>query len=188
MALFGKQRTVAPDVSTFSSGAGNRSDNRTNWSGMYSGGAGNMMSARVGGRRWLGPAFVVALILLVCVGFFGGKAMLYQQQSEETFVNRMLTECNDALGQANSLSRSGGSDSSATLGRIRSSIRAAEVLNEVHNTIAGGYFIAPQTFTNLYAIIDSYTNNLKLGNVTMQDLTNLVSGLENLRTMLLELR
>lgn len=189
MSLFGKRKPLDPNVSTFSSEAGNRSNNRTNWPGRYAGGKGGVVMSAGGGPRWAMPAVVLLAILLAVMSFFGVRAMMYQSQSEGTFVNRMLTECDDALALANGLSRSGGAESAATLGRIRSDIHAIDAINEVRNTVTGGgYFVPPYVFTNLYSIIDSYTNNLKLGNVTMQNLTDLVSALESLRDMLAGLR
>lgn len=187
MALFGK-RPVFTNSSTISSNAGNRSDNRTSWPDMYSGGKGGYAAARGGAPRWLPAVTLVLLIAVIVLGVVGGQAMLYRSRTEETFVNRMLTECDDALSLANSLSRNGGADSNATLGRIRSDIHAIDALNEVHNSISGSYYIPPYVFTELYAIIDSYSNNLKLGNVTMQNLTDLVNGLNDLRNMLAELK
>lgn len=188
MALFGNRGGVDPHVSTFSNGAGNRSNNRTNWPGMYAGGKGGMMVGRSGAPRWMITVTVVLLIALVGLAIFGVPAITYRTRSEGTFVNRMLTECGDALTLANSLSRSGGAESAATLGRIRSDIHAIDTVNEVRNTLGGGYYVPPYVFTNLYSIIDSYSNNLKLGNVTMQNLTDLVKGLEELQGMLVELK
>ncbi|MBR4080250.1 MAG: hypothetical protein IKK21_00520 [Clostridia bacterium] len=186
--MFGN-RKADPNASTFSSNAGNRSDNRTSWSGRYSGGVGGMTVNKGGLPRWL-PAVTAALVVVVlALGIIGIPAITFRMQSEETFVNRMLTECNDALSLANGLSRSGGAESAATLGRIRAYIHAVDAINEVRNTITGGgYFVQPQVFTELYGVIDSYSNNLKLGSATMQDLTALVTGLENLRSMILLLQ
>ena len=43
-------------------------------------------------------------------------------------------------------------------------------------------------FTQLYGVIDSYSNNLKLGNTTIEDLNNLTNRLTELSTMLSELK
>lgn len=187
MALFGK-KPVFTNSSTISSNAGNRSDNRTSWPDLYSGGKGGYAAARGGAPRWLPALTLMLLIAVIVLGIVGGQAMLYRSRTEETFVNRMLTECDDALSLANNLSRNGGADSNATLGRIRSDIHAIDTLNEVHNSISGSYYIPPYVFTELYAIIDSYSNNLKLGNVTIEDQNNLVNALANLGALLDTLR
>lgn len=186
--MFGNRR-ADPNASTFSSNAGNRSDNRTSWSGKYSGGVGGMTVKKGGLPRWLPAVTAVLLVIVIALSSVGIPAITFKAQSEKTFINRMLTECNDALNLANGLSRSGGAESAATLGRIRAYIHAIDTINEVRNTVTGGgYFIPPYVFTELYSIIDSYSNNLKLGSATMYDLTALVTGLENLRSMIIALQ
>ena len=155
-------------LSTFSSNAGNRSDNNTSWSGMYAGGRGGVAGAPTGTNRWLPVLLAIFVLSTVLLGVFGVPAISYRQHSEGTFVNRMLMECNDALALTNGLSRSGGAESATILGRIRADVYAVDTINEVRNTVTGGgYFIDPQVFTDLYAVIDSYSNNLKLGNVVV---------------------
>lgn len=189
MPMFGNRKTINPHVSTYSSDAGNRSNNPTNWPGRYSGGKGGMLISRDVLPRWAAGLLAVLLVAVVLLAAFGVPAIMYRTRSEETFVNRMVTECGDALALANSLSRSGGAESSAILGRIRSDIHAIDAVNEMRNTLTGGgYYVPPHVFTNLYGIIDSYSNNLKLGNVTMQNLTELVTALEALQLTLAELK
>lgn len=186
MALF-KKPNVSAYATTSSSHAGNRSDNGTRWSDKYSASG----SYAGGSRRLPGFAWALIAVLAVCLTaslVFGVPAMTYRGFSEGTFVNRMLTECDDALTLANNLSRTGAVDSYATLGRIRADVHAVNTINEIHNTIAGSYYIEPYVFNNLFSIIDSYNNNLKLGNVTMQNQTDLVNGLSSLRDMLAELK
>lgn len=162
------------------------------WSNKYSqdrGGSGRMPVRLVGGKV-MSTLLAVLLAALVLLGVFGGQAMLYRSRSEETFVNRMLTECDDAISLTGALSRSGGSESAAILGKIRASIHAVDAINEIANTVkgGGGYYVSPAVFTELYGIIDSYSNNLKLGNVTIENLNNLVNSLESLRLQLAELK
>jgi len=169
-------------------GFGNRTVNDTAWSNRYSRGAGGVVTAPSRNARWMPAALLVLLIAVVLLGIFGGRALVYQGKSEMTFINRMLTECDEAISTTGSLSRSGGAESAAILGRIRANIRAIDTINEVRNTVAGsGYFVPPYVFTELYGVIDSYSNNLKLGNVTIENLTDLNNGLTSLRDMLAEL-
>lgn len=180
MAIFQRRNSST----TISSEVGNRSDNRTQWSDKYSAGVKGYVGYRTHVPAWLMTLTVALLIALGAMLIFGMPALSYKGQSEGTFTKRMMAECDDALTLANNLSRNGAADSYATLGRIRSDIHAVNVINEVHNTIAGSYYVQPYVFTNIFSIIDSYNNNLKLGNVTMQNLTDLVNSLNELRVML----
>lgn len=162
------------------------------WTNKYSYGPGGSAGspARILGGRMRSALLMVLAVAVVVLGIFGGQAMIYQSKCEPTFISRMLTECDGAVSATNSLSRSGGSESAAILGRIRSNIHAIDAINEVNNSIEGGngYFVPTAVFTELYGIIDSYSNNLKLGNTTIEDQNNLVNALANLSTLLTELR
>lgn len=162
------------------------------WTNKYSygpGGAANTPARALGGRL-RSVLLVVLLAAVVVLGVWGGQAIVYQSKCEPAFVSQMLTECDSAITTANTLSRSGGAESAAILGRIRASIHAIDAINEVNNIIesGNGYFVPTAVFTDLYAIIDSYSNNLKLGNVTIEDQNNLVNALANLNTLLDGLR
>lgn len=186
---FGKKAARQGFVSTASSSAGNRMDNQTSWSQRYSGGRGGMIGVSGVMPRWVGPALAVMLLVIILGAVFCVPAMIYRGKSEMTFINRMTTECDDALNLANSLSRSGGAADPVSLSRIRADVSAIEAINETRNSItAGGYYIQPYVFADLYNVIDSYYGNLQLGNVTMQNLTELVRQLEALQGMLFELR
>lgn len=174
--------------STHSSYTGNRSDNRTNWSDKYAGGKGGYSAGRTPVPVGAVALIAVLVVALVGLGLWSTPALLYRGQSEDAFIHRMINECDDALVLASSLSRNGAADSSAMLGRIRADIHAIGAINELHNSVAGSYYIDTAVFTRLFSIIDSYYDNLKLGNVTMQNQTDLVNGLNELRAMLEELR
>jgi len=162
------------------------------WTNKYSYGPGGVRNtpARVFGGRMRCVLLVVLLVAVVVLGIWGGQAIVYRSRCETTFVNRMLTECDSAMTSTHSLSRSGGAESAAILGKIRANIRAVDVINEINNTVHGGngYYVPTTVFTQLYGVIDSYSNNLKLGNTTIEDLNNLTNRLTELSTMLSELK
>lgn len=161
------------------------------WSDKYSHGrVGSAVPGKAPKGRYMGPVLVILVMALLVLGIFGGRAIAYQATSEKTFISRMLTECDEALDSVKSLSRSGGSESAAILGKIRANIHAVDAINAVSNSITGGggYYVEPVVFTRLYGVIDSYSNNLKLGNVTIENLNDLTLGLEALKEELATLR
>lgn len=161
------------------------------WSDKYSHGrAGSAVPGKAPTGRYMGPVLVILVMALLVLGIFGGRAIAYQATSEKMFISRMLTECDEALDSVKSLSRSGGSESAAILGKIRANIHAVDAINAVSNSITGGggYYVEPVVFTRLYGVIDSYSNNLKLGNVTIENLNDLTLGLEALKEELATLR
>lgn len=158
------------------------------WSNRYSRGQSGVRSAEHAlADRVRNIAIILLTVALVGMSIAGVQAMTFRSQCHTTFINRMQTECGAALSQANSLSRSGGSDSSAMLGRIRANIRTMDAINEMTNTLEGRYFVATDTFTQMYNIIDSYTHKLKNGVTTIEEQTNLVNSLTALQTALAEI-
>jgi len=158
------------------------------WTNKYSygpGGVTNTTAREVGSklRTILLVALVIAVVLL---GIFGGRAMVYSSKCEPTFIHRMTTECNEAVSSTKALSRSGGAESQAILGKIRANIHAIDVINEINNSLEGGdgYFVPVTHFTQLYGIIDSYQYNLKLGSATIEDQNDLVNALADLSSLL----
>lgn len=161
------------------------------WSDKYSHGrVGSTVPGGAPRGRYMGPVLVILLVLLAVLAVFGGRAIAYQATSERVFVSKMLEECDDSLDSVKTLSRSGGADSAAILGKIRANIHAIDAINVVRNNISGGggYYVQPDVFTRLYSVIDSYSNNLKLGNVTIENLNDLTLGLEALKAELAALR
>ncbi|MCH5287837.1 MAG: hypothetical protein J1E43_10470 [Christensenellaceae bacterium] len=134
----------------------------------------------------------VLIILLVAViavlGVMGGQAMRYRAEARSLFAATMQTESNEALSLANSLSRTAGANSSATLGRIRSSVRAMETVNRLHGNLDGGRtFLPEETFSELYAILENYSSRLQTGMNTGDLQGELQSALEALQVKISEL-
>lgn len=130
---------------------------------------------------------VLAVLLVACIllGIFGGRAMNFQSEAHTTFVRRMQTECNDALGLTASLSRTAGANSAATLGRIRSHLYAMDTINQLNVGLqgAGGYLINNDVFTALYAMLDEYSDKLITGMQTGDLQTSLTTSLNDLAAM-----
>lgn len=131
---------------------------------------------------------ILLAVALLGVGISGGQAIAFRSEAEELLTARALTECGAAVNQVNSLSRSGGSDTAGTLGKIRANINAVEVLSGIRQTLYGRDLAPQSSFTELYTIIDSYSAKLKNGTSTIEELTNLGDALTRLQTMLQDAR
>lgn len=158
------------------------------WENRYtnsrSGGARGVEHSRA--ERVRSIAIILLLVALAGVGIAGGRAIAFRGRCEESFMSRALTECGDAMNQVNTLSRSGGSDTAAVLGKIRASIHAVDMINEMNLSLYGGELASAEIFTELYGIIDSYSAKLKNGSATIEEQTNLADRLTVLQTMLQE--
>lgn len=126
---------------------------------------------------------ILMAVALLGVGIAGGQAIAFRNRGDDTLIARMQNECALAVGLAQDLSRSGGSDTAAILGRIRANVHAVDVVNELHNTLYGSYCVPMNHFTNLYSVINSYSSKLKNGSAIIEEQTNLVNGLTELQTL-----
>lgn len=130
---------------------------------------------------------LLILLAAACIvlAVFGGKAMSYQADSRVTFIRRMQTESNDALSMTSSLSRTAGANTSATLGRIRSRVYAADLINQLSFALDSGegYLIGTEVFTNLYALLDEYSDKLITGTQTGDVQSALTTALTQLADM-----
>ncbi|MGN1021175.1 MAG: hypothetical protein ACI4O7_12480 [Aristaeellaceae bacterium] len=124
---------------------------------------------------------LVLLAAVILLAVFGGKAMSFEAETRSTFLQRMQTECNDAVSLTTALSRTAGASSSATLSKIRSHVYAMDTINQLNVGLGGDYLISNDTFTNLYAIIDDYFNRLITGVVTGDSQTSLANALTSLQ-------
>ena len=131
---------------------------------------------------------ILMAVALIGVGIAGGQAIAFRGKAGDTLVARMLTECNEAISQINTLSRYGGSDSAVIVGKIRAHIHAVDVCNALHASYYGGQLIPQATFTQFYATIDSYMTKLKNGTTTMDEQTTLQTALTALQATLQELK
>ena len=133
-------------------------------------------------------AIIVLALAVAALAVLGGQAMAYRAEARSLFVMTMQTECTEALNQSSSLSRTAGANSSATLGRIRASVRAMEDVNRIQGNLDHGRFFVPEeTFAELYTILDSYSSRLLTGMNTGDMQGQLQTALEALQTLIAEL-
>ena len=128
---------------------------------------------------------IIALfVALFGVGIAGGRAMAFRGQVHDALATRALVECNEAVNQVNNMSRSGGSDTAGALGKVRANIKAVDVLSSLSQSMYGNALVPQNVFTDLYAVIDSYSGKLKNGTSAIDEITRLTEGLNNLQNML----
>lgn len=124
---------------------------------------------------------VVSLAAAVSI-CFAVRGENYRRETYTAFINVIRAECNSAIVQTNSLSRTAGANSSAILGRIRSHIHTMDTINQLNADLEGNhqYMISTGLFTQLYDILDNYANRLVTGMVTGELQTQLQTTLDTL--------
>ncbi len=141
---------------------------------------------------WQRARDVLILLLVaavVALAILGGRAMAYRASAHDLFVKRIQTECGDALTLTASLSRTAGANSAATLGRVRSHVYTMDTLNQLNVGLEGGdrFFVDEAVFSDLYGVLDDYSNKLITGMVTGDLQTALTEQLTALQARLSEL-
>jgi len=133
-------------------------------------------------------AIILMAVMLLGVGISCFQAIAFKGKVQDLIVARAMTECSQAVGHVNSMSRSGGSDTAGVLGKIRANINAIDVLSGIRQSLYGQELAPRATFTQLYSVIDSYSGKLLNGSSTIDVLTNLADGLTGLQTLLTQVR
>lgn len=127
---------------------------------------------------------ILLAVALLGVGIAGGRAMAFRDQADKSIIARMVSECGEAVSQINTLSRYGGSDSAALIGKIRANVHAVDAYNSLHTSLYGSQLVPQNVFAGIYTNIDSYMGKLKNGTATIEEQTNLANGLTALQTLL----
>lgn len=131
----------------------------------------------------------VLMILLIAgiiaMAVYAGRAVSYQSDARELFVQTMQNEITEALSLSSSLSRTAGANSNTTLGRIRACVQTMDTVNQIQGNLEGGgrYFVPLETFSSLTAILDNYSSRLLTGLNTGDMQGELQTALENLQLL-----
>jgi hypothetical protein len=124
----------------------------------------------------LGMLIAAAVIAIPAVQQRGGTHTIY--------VQRMQSECDEALRQTASLSRNAGADSAAILAKIRSNIYAIRLLNSLSTAQGDGALLDEDRILTLQNTVDRYLTYLTTGMDTGEYQTNLQIALEDLQAEL----
>ena len=127
-------------------------------------------------RRRVQSIFTMLLLVaVIALAIFGGNAMRYQSSAPELFVQKIQTECGNALQLCNT-------GSSSTLGKIRQHIYSMQTINDLNVGLEGasGWMVEESVFSNLYTLLDNYETKLVTGMTTGDSQTQLLQTLTSL--------
>ena len=129
---------------------------------------------------------IVALLLVAFLIFrFLGVGGLNEENFETQRNAKIRSEMQHASSNVNSLSRLGGTSTSAILGKIRQYVHGIEVINDLNVSMYGevGRLYAQTVFDNIYAIIETYDAKLSSGQKVNDSLSSLTAAIEELSTL-----
>ena len=151
----------------------------------YSQANGNALSLSQMKRNRLKDLLILLLLAMLAAALVVGIPAVQQRSvTRDLHIQRMRTECDEAIRQTSTLSRNAGADSAALLARIRSNIYAIRMMNTLSNAQGGGILISEDRMTTLLNTVDRYLTYLTTGMETGEYQTSLQTALEELQEAL----
>lgn len=128
----------------------------------------------------------ILVTVLVVLAVYGIPAIMSNRDMRTVYIRRMLSECEEAQRQTNSLSRNAGAGSSAILAKVRSNVYAIAVLNQMSTSLRGntGPLISETVLDELKNSIDLFLNDLRTGMDTGDSVTDLQNSLNQVQSII----
>ena len=135
-------------------------------------------------KTWI-ILFLVAVIAALCA--IGIPALRSRGEGKSLYMQRMRSECEEAIRQTSVLSRNAGADSAAILARIRSNLYAIRTMNALSAGQGYGTLLPDESLLSIQESVDRYLSFLTTGMDTGEYQTALQNSLETLRTTMNEM-
>ncbi len=128
---------------------------------------------------------VIVLLVLAIAGLLviGIPAMRSRGEEHTLFLQRIRSECDEAIRQTMTLSRNAGADSAAILARIRSNVYAIRTVNALNTSAGYRMLLSDSDLLSLQEMIDRYLSYITTGMDTGEYQTNLQTSLETLKNL-----
>ena len=124
---------------------------------------------------------VLALAALLVISL---PLIMNRGENQSLYIQKMQEECDEALRQANVLSRTGGAASSSELSKIRCNIHAIRTVNSLSQA-AGKQLVDDNILTTILNLVDRYQEGMNQGG---QKIINPGEYTTNLQNALMELQ
>jgi hypothetical protein len=126
---------------------------------------------------------VLLAAAVVTLSIIAIPRMQDQQSERALYIQKMQSECDEAVRQTATLSRNAGADSAAILSRVRSCLYAIRTLNSLAGQ-TGKLPMSDEQLLTLQNTVDRYLSFLTTGMDTGEYQTNLQNGLADLQTLI----
>ena len=154
----------------------------------YSQANGNGLSLSQMKRSRLKDLIILLLIAALAASlFFGIPAMQDRGRLRSLYIQRVRSECDEAIRQTSTLSRNAGADSASLLARIRSNLYAIRMVSSLSGSQGLGQLVSEDQVLTLQNTVDRYLTYLTTGMETGEYQTNLQTALEELQATINEL-
>ena len=155
----------------------------------YSQANGNGASLTQMKRSRLKDLLILLLVgMLIAALVIGIPALRQNSETRALYIQRIQTECDEAIRLTSTLSRNAGADSASILARIRSNLYAIRVISGLHASKFGGELVSEDRILTLQNTVDRYLTYLTTGMDTGEYQTTLQTSMEELQEELNLLR
>ena len=144
-------------------------------------GDGNMPLSQINRNRIKNVLIFLLLAALIAMLVISLPLIRKQNDARDNYILRIQTECEDAVRQAYTLSRNAGSDSASSLAKIRCSIYAIRIINDISSS-SGSPLLDKDNLMTIQNMVDRYQEFVGAGGLrTGEYATTLQSALEELQ-------
>ena len=134
-------------------------------------------------RQQVGKVLLILMVIAVIVlGILVGSAISFKNKEQSLFRDHMRNQAQLAITQVNSLSRTGGSNTTNLLGKLRQHVYAMQLLQQMHVSLRGKdqQVVSDDVFDTIYTVIDTFDARLQTGQQTKEPQTQLLTLLTDL--------
>lgn len=124
---------------------------------------------------------ILLLLALIALSVWAVPALRDREASKATLIQRIQTECGDAIRQTSTLSRNAGADSAAILARVRSNVYAIRTLNAIGSSSGFGSLVSEESVMTIQNLVDRYLTYITTGMDTGEYQTSLQNALTDLQ-------
>ena len=144
-------------------------------------GDGSMPLSQVNRNRIKNILILILIIALAVMLVISLPLIKSRDNSRGYFIQQIQKECDDALKETYTLSRTAGADSAAVLSRVRSNIHAIRVVNDLSGAETGRKMLEDERLMTLQNMVDQHLQYLTTGMDTGGYTTNLQTALLELQ-------
>ena len=146
-------------------------------------GNGNMSLSQVNRNRIKNIVIAVLLIAVAALLVISLPLLKNRDNNRALFIQTMQKECKEASNDTNTLSRTAGADSAATLSRVRSNIHTIRIVNNL-SSAEGNRLLEDERLLTMQNMVDKYLQYLTTGMDTGEYVTSLQTSFAELQEIL----
>ncbi len=145
-------------------------------------GDGGMPLSQINRNRIKNVIIFLLLAALAAMLVISLPLMKNQGNSRSVYIQMIQKEFKEAAADSQTLSRTAGADSAATLSRVRSNLHTIRAVNSLSNATGNGQLLPDNQLQALQSMVDQYLVYLTTGMETGKYTTDLQNALGELET------